>query len=156
MRLIHLSILLLGAGCSHAAARHQGDLCRSDGNERSEVFGQVENGSEKDLQRTLHSLRCLDGGDLEDAHVAIGVALFRDQEHVEPQLDSSGLSNDDVQSIASMLPSNFVDEPCAAASELSRRKKLALGSRQLGVMKQPILKSIEEALSREEKYCRAR
>jgi hypothetical protein len=153
MKLMLLSVLLLGAGCSHAAVRHHEDLCRSDGSERSRVFERVANGSTKDLQRTLHSLSCLAGGDLEDAHIAIGVALFRDGQHSEPQLSSSELSNNDLQSIATMLPAKFVDEPCKATRELSRRKQVALSSNQLGLMKQPILDAIEASLKRVKKHC---
>jgi hypothetical protein len=140
-------------GCSNSETRREVNLCQLDGPKRSAIFERVSNGSVDDLKKVVMSLPCLDGGDLEDAHIAIGIGLFRHQEQFSAQLRSSSIGMNDLQSISTMLPASFVDEPCLAADELSRRKKIAHQAGELGDWRQPILAAIEESLQSERERC---
>lgn len=146
-------VSFLGIGCSHSDARREVDLCQLDGPKRSAIFEKVSNGSVDDLQRVVMSLPCLDGGDLEDAHIAIGIGLFRYQERFAAQLRSSPIGMNDLQSISSMLPASFTDESCKAVHELLRRKKIAQQTEELRDLKQSVLAAIEGSLQSERGRC---
>lgn len=143
----------LGIGCSQSETRREIDLCQLDGPKRSAIFERVSHGSVNDLKRVVMSLGCLDGGDLEDAHIAIGIGLFRPQEQFAAQLRSSAIGINDLESISTMLPAHFADESCKAVDELFRRKKIAHKIDHLGDLKQPILAAIEKSLQSERGRC---
>jgi hypothetical protein len=107
-----------------------------------------------DLKRTVASLQCLDGGDLEDAHIAIGIGLFTYPDKFAPQLRSGDLRKNDLVAITTMLPPDFVDEPCKASVELLRRKKLIQDADLFGFLKSPVLNALNQSVQLEIKHCK--
>lgn len=149
-----LSILLFAISCSQFGSRHGADLCHLDGIARSTVFEEVSNGSTEDLRKTVASLSCLDGGDLEDAHIAIGIGLFRFPDRFAPVL-SGQVDKNDLRAISIMLPARFVDESCKAVDELLRRKQVVKKTSQLRDLEHSMLAVLEESLQSEVKRCDA-
>jgi len=154
MKVILINIVsLLEIGCAQLDTHQVADLCQLDGPSRSTIFEKVSKGSIDDLKSVIVSLQCLDGGDLEDAHIAIGIGLFRYPDQFAPQLRSGPIGMNDLQSISTMLPARFVDESCKAVVELLRRKRVAQQTDELGDWKQSMLAAIDESLQSKKRHC---
>ena len=155
MRTIALGILFLVAyGCARGGVLQETDLCHSGHSVLSNSFEKTSNGSVVDLKRAIASLQCFDSGDLEDAHIAIGIGLFKFPGRFATQLRSGDLNKNDLVAITTMLPSNFVDEPCKAAAELSRREKLIHDADLFGPLKSPVLNALNQSEQLKTKYCK--
>jgi hypothetical protein len=146
-------LVLLIIGCAPTGLRAKINLCSSASVERAASFERTSQGSLIDLKRTMASLKCLDGGDLEDAHIAIGTGLFRFTGTFAPQIRASDLTENDLEAISMMLPSSFVDEPCKREAEFSRRRELVKTTVFFGSLAKPIMDALDYSLLQNKNQC---
>lgn len=156
MRLSSITLLivcLLLLGGRVACAEPKAAVCKMGSEKRSALFRKVSQGSFISLRLVEDGLSCLDGGDLEDAHVSIGEGLFRPSVGFVPRLTSKQVTEYDLISIATMLPARFVDEPCLQRIELMRRKGLLSRRSEFQSLRTVMLPALQESIEDEVVKC---
>lgn len=141
-------------GCHSARDAVPADLCSATNNAFSDALGRVSSGSEPDITSAARSLSCLDGGNLEDAHIALGEAVFKFPKRIVPLLQSTGIGSSDLIAMATMLPSEYVDEPCKSRDELTKRRLQVTRESVFGFERAIVLQQLDSSIAKENKWCK--
>lgn len=155
--ILRLSLGLLMVSNSASASSPPITVCDTDPKYKNQVFEASAQGSTRAWLRVLGSLDCLDGGDLEDAHISLGIGLFAQPGKLGPQLTDYGrFSVADMVAMSTMLPAAFVDLPCEQENELTRRKKIITENRLFGLRSPLVLQAVAAAANASAKWCAGR
>lgn len=103
------------------------------------------------IHNALHSLQCYDGGNLEDVYRALGIAFVKSPRLTMDMIVKADLKNQQLNSVFTMLPLSFVDDPCGSTNELIRRK--ALIEQTATTHKEQLLGAIDKSLARDKAHC---
>jgi hypothetical protein len=100
------------------------------------------------------SLSCLDGGNLEDAHIALGEAVFKFPNKIVPLLQSVGIGSNDWVAVTTMLPPQYVDEPCQSRDELTRRRLQISQHAVFSSARTVVLQQLDSSIEEQQQWCK--
>jgi len=141
-------------GCHSHRVGSVADLCSAKSSTFSDVLGRIASGSESDAISAVRSLSCLDGGNLEDAHIAIGEAAFKFPKKIAPLLQSASVGSNDLIAIATMLPPEYVDEPCESRDELTNRRMQISQDTAFSFARAIVLQQLDSSIAKQNQWCK--
>lgn len=153
--------VLLILGCQSVREAAVVNLCQAPDSVFSSVLDRVASGSVPDVDNAIRSLSCLDGGNLEDTHIAIGEAAFHFSKKIAPVLESANVSSNDLIAMSVMLSSEYVDEPCKRRDEPCKRRD-ELAKRRISILEDPafgfarsaVLQQLSSAIATQDRFCK--
>lgn len=146
-------LVALTPGCHPVQKATTANLCGTTDIVFSSALHRVASGSVSDVSSAVHSLSCLDGGNLEDAHIAIGEAVFSFPKKIAPVLESANVSPNDLIAVAVMLSSEYVDEPCKSRDELVKRRISISQDPVFIFARVPVLQELNSAIAEQDRLC---
>lgn len=155
--ILNLSLDAQVFGSDPTSNQSNASVCNGNSILRSQVFERSALGSMADWALVLRSLDCLDGGDLEDAYISLGTALFAFPDRFSPSIAISKIiSINDIIAISTMLPLEFVDSPCSRRNELARRRKIISNKDMFDQRTPEALQAVDATAKVASKWCEGR